>query len=174
MTKLLLTISLLLTLGQVSSSDILGTADNSVTKEEIEGFIQFLIQDGTLKTTDYLKAEPIKVSPDKLFDELEKNSRIRTKKDSTLFREFREDLPTIMTMYEELDNFKFKTKRLGFRKGKKEKYTSISLPYFNPKKDKVLIEITESCPGLCGSGRIILFERDNGKWTYRHRKMWLV
>lgn len=146
----------------------------TVTKDEIEDFIRFLVKDGKLLTSQYLSQDIIKDGPEDLIRVLENRTKRKTHMDSVLFEGLTKDGPAISRMYESLASIKIDNKKMGFVSKKNDSYTSVSLPYFTPSKDMVLIKITETCPGLCGSGQIILYEKDHETWRIRKITEWLI
>ena len=62
--------------------------------------------------------------------------------------------------------FKWQNSRLGFDIHNKEEWYSFTLPVFNTDHSLALMSISYRCNlFMCGNGDIILFKKENKKWT---------
>ena len=62
--------------------------------------------------------------------------------------------------------FEWRNSELGFDLQNKKEWYSFSLPIFNADYSLALMSIRYTCNlNMCGNGRIVLFKKENNKWT---------
>ncbi|MES2381920.1 MAG: hypothetical protein V4538_12815 [Bacteroidota bacterium] len=83
--------------------------------------------------------------------------------------------PDIKFMLEQkarLKIFSWDNSRLGFNLNNRKNWYVFSVPVFSQDKKKVVMMIRNLCPGLCGTGWTILFEKEKGEWTSQATGQW--
>lgn len=84
----------------------------------------------------------------------------------------KEDVLEMVEQKKSLKSFKWNIDRLGFDSSNKENWYSFSVPLFSKDQRKAIMMIKDLCPGLCGSGKTILFTKKNEKWTSNTGMIW--
>lgn len=111
-------------------------------------------------------ADPIKNKTDSLNWFIELNSK-------TLLSDLtKEDISEMISQKERLKTFQWNNSGLGFNISNKKRWYSFSVPLFSKDKSKAVMMIKELCPGLCGTGKTILFEKQNGIWNSKTERSW--
>jgi hypothetical protein len=72
-----------------------------------------------------------------------------------------------------LHNLKWNNQKTGFSLTNKNSWYTFSLPYFSKDKKKAFICIQSLCPGLFGSGEVLLYQCKNNKWASQKVDSWL-
>jgi hypothetical protein len=83
------------------------------------------------------------------------------------------DIEEMLLQKEKLKQFRWDNTRLGFELLNRENWYCFSIPLFSKDRKKVVMMIRDLCPGLCGSGRTIVFTNENNKWTSHSGGGWL-
>ena len=82
------------------------------------------------------------------------------------------DISEMIKQKDKLKAFKWNNNKLGFNLSNKNNWYSFSVPLFTEDKTKAVMIIRNLCPELCGSGKTILFTRENQKWTSKTGMIW--
>jgi len=69
--------------------------------------------------------------------------------------------------------FRWDNSRLGFDLTNDRDWYAFSVPLFSEDKTKAIMMIRSLCPGLCGSGKTVLFRKQNGKWKSQTGGQWI-
>lgn len=83
------------------------------------------------------------------------------------------DITYMLAEKRRLQHFSWDNKRLGFNVTNKENWYVFSLPYFSKDKKTALISIRSLCPGLCGSGYVLLYRYEKNKWISKQVDFWV-
>ncbi len=83
------------------------------------------------------------------------------------------DIEYILHAKQNLANFKWDNKKLGFNLKNEKNYYTFSIPYFNLAHDKVIVMYEFHCPGLCGGGGTILLSKTAKGWDNTTFERWV-
>lgn len=83
------------------------------------------------------------------------------------------DIDEMLSQKKSVRGFIWDNSRLGFNTSNKKNWYSFSKPLFSKDRKKAVMMIRELCPGLCGTGKTVLFRKENNKWISYESGMWL-
>jgi hypothetical protein len=83
-----------------------------------------------------------------------------------------DDINFMLLQNRQLVNFKWDNNRLNFNQSVSKAWYEISLPMFSKDKTKVIIRVSDLCPGLCGNGNIYLFVKKGNEWDIMTISSW--
>lgn len=84
----------------------------------------------------------------------------------------KEDIAEMKNQKKNIKYFQWDNSRLGFNATNNENFYSFSIPLFSKDKNKAVMMIKNLCQGLCGSGKTIIFTKNNNKWTSSYGRIW--
>jgi len=83
------------------------------------------------------------------------------------------DIKYMLKQKDDHKGFKWDNDVLGFNLENEKHWYSFSVPVFNKSGTIVIISIYDLCPGLCGSGELLIFTKMNNRWDRCREKMWM-
>ncbi|MBK8087618.1 MAG: hypothetical protein IPK31_06560 [Chitinophagaceae bacterium] len=83
------------------------------------------------------------------------------------------DIKSMLEQKRILPTFKWNNSRLGFDMANNKNWYCFSIPLFSKDKKKVVMMVRDLCQGLCGTGRTILFVKENSKWVSQTGGQWI-
>ncbi|MEO9952994.1 hypothetical protein [Nonlabens sp.] len=157
------------------------TQSDKKTDEDIYEFMSIMVIDQKLNLNYGLSIEP-----DLSYEIIKKskNNSVISNTDSSYnindfsfkpgsFNLTDQEIGEMTKQKEKHTSFSWDNDRLGFNVSNKNYWYKISVPVFSKDKSKVFIKISELCPGLCGSGKTILFIKENNQWRSATGLNWL-
>jgi len=84
-----------------------------------------------------------------------------------------EDIAYIIQIKKKFEGLRWDNRQLGFNLKNKEYFYAFSIPNFNISHDKVIFLYRHFCPGLCGTGKIILLTKNGSTWDITRLGLWI-
>jgi hypothetical protein len=85
----------------------------------------------------------------------------------------KEDIDFMLEQKNNHLNFKWDNSKLKLDIKKRAYWYAFSVPLFSKDRSKVVVMIEELCPGLCGTGRTLLYMKKNNEWKCKTGDQWL-
>jgi len=82
------------------------------------------------------------------------------------------DIAFMLRQQKELNGFVWDNSRMHFTISNTDRWYVFSIPLFSLDSTKALITIRDLCKGLCGTGRTLLYQKKEGKWSSSAIEMW--
>jgi hypothetical protein len=79
------------------------------------------------------------------------------------------DKADMLNQKKKLAGFVWDNSRLGFNRAHSKFNYTFSVPLFSKDRTKAILFIAYLCPGLCGSGETVLFEKKENKWQVEQK-----
>jgi hypothetical protein len=83
------------------------------------------------------------------------------------------DIAYMLKQKESPEAFTWDKSRLGFKGTDTTNWYSFSRPLFSKDGREVVIQVESLCPGLCGTGELLMFIKEGDKWTSHRGPIWV-
>jgi hypothetical protein len=84
-----------------------------------------------------------------------------------------DDIAYMLSQKLKLSTFKWDNSRLNFNPNNNKNWYCFLLPLFSKDRRKAVMMIRNLCPGLCGTGRTVLFTKQHSKWISQTVGQWI-
>jgi hypothetical protein len=163
------------------------TSTPDTSNQYIYDFMKVVIADQKLDLSYGLTIEPEQGSDllqgDKIFLKTLIFEKTKPEKDTGNWRRMtfnqlpkcltKGDIDEMLSQKEKLSNFTWNNSRLGFSPTNDKNWYCFSRPLFSKNRNKVVMFIRNLCPGLCGTGRTVVFTKQNNKWISQTVGQWI-